>query len=116
MEGIAGEYFPTSVDNGNNEEKSEFNSYISDDNEQDACNSHAHMVHLLKIFLESGRLGSGMSIVWEDTDGSAKKYRCPLSIYLITSNDTTNIGILSSASKYVSINFADQCLHILNNK
>ena len=32
------------------------------------------------------------------------------------SNNTTNIGILPSASKYVSIKFSDQCLHILNNK
>ena len=47
MEGIAVEYFPTSVENGNNEEVSEFNSYKSDYNEQDAYNSHAHMVHLL---------------------------------------------------------------------
>ena len=47
MEGIAVEYFPTSVDNGNNEEKCELHSYISDDNEQDACDSYAHMVHLL---------------------------------------------------------------------
>ena len=36
MEGIAVEYFQTSIDNGNNEEKSEFHSYISDDNDQDA--------------------------------------------------------------------------------
>ena len=34
----------------------------------------------------------------------------------LASNNTTNIGMLPSASKYVSMNFADQCLHILNNK
>ena len=34
----------------------------------------------------------------------------------LESNNTTNIGMLTSASKYVSINFADQCLHIINNK
>ena len=34
----------------------------------------------------------------------------------LASNDTTNIGMLPSASKYVSVKFADQCLHILNNK
>ena len=50
MEGIAVEYFTTSADNGKNEEKYEFNSYISDDNKQDACDSHAHMVHLLIFF------------------------------------------------------------------
>ena len=32
------------------------------------------------------------------------------------SNDTTIIGILPSALKYVSIKFSDQCLHVLNNK
>ena len=52
MEGTTVEYFPTYIDTGNNEEKYEFHSYISDDNEQDACDSHARMVHLLKTFLE----------------------------------------------------------------
>ena len=51
MAGIAVEYLPHSVDIGNNEERYEVHSYISDDNEQDACYSHAHMVHLLKTFL-----------------------------------------------------------------
>ena len=31
-------------------------------------------------------------------------------------NDTTNIGILPSVSKYVSVKFSEKCLHILNNK
>ena len=48
MEGIAVEYFPNSVHPGRNETKSQFNSYISDDNEQDACGSHAHMFCLFK--------------------------------------------------------------------
>ena len=34
----------------------------------------------------------------------------------LESNDTPNIGILPSASKYVSIKCSDQCLHITNNK
>ena len=34
----------------------------------------------------------------------------------LVSKDTTNIGMLPSASKYVSIKFSDQCIHILNNK
>ena len=34
----------------------------------------------------------------------------------LASNDTTNIGMLPSDSKDVIIKFADQCLHILNNK
>ena len=34
----------------------------------------------------------------------------------LASNDITHIGMLPSASKYVFINFSDECLHILNNK
>ena len=64
MEGISVEYFPTSIDNGNNEENSEFHSYISDENEQYTYDSHAHTVHLLKKLLESGILVYRMSTVW----------------------------------------------------
>ena len=84
MESIAVEYLPTSIDTGNNEETSEFHSYISDDNEQNACDSHAHMVHILKTFLDSVILACGMSTVWEDTNGCAKKYIFALDIYLMT--------------------------------
>ena len=83
MEGIYVKYFPTSIDTGNNEEKYELHSYISYDNEQDSCDSHAHLVHLL-LFLESGIFVSGMSTVWEDTDGCSKEYMCALAIYLMT--------------------------------
>ena len=48
MEGIAVENFPTSIDTGNNEEKYEFHSYLSNYNEQDTCDSHACMVHPFK--------------------------------------------------------------------
>ena len=34
----------------------------------------------------------------------------------LASNDTSNIGILPSASKDVSVKFAYQCIHILNIK
>ena len=34
----------------------------------------------------------------------------------LASNDTSNIVMLPSASKYASIEFADQCIHIINNK
>ena len=47
MEGISVEYFTSSFDPGKNEEKYEFHSYISEDNEQYACDSHAYMFHLL---------------------------------------------------------------------
>ena len=47
-----------------------------------------HMIHMLirftylKLF-DPGILLSGMSTVWEDTNGCAKQYRCALDIYLI---------------------------------
>ena len=47
MEGVAFEYVPNSIDPGSNE-NFEYNSYISDNNKHDACDSHAHMFHLLK--------------------------------------------------------------------
>ena len=34
----------------------------------------------------------------------------------LESKNTSNIGILTSDSKYTSIKFTDQCIHILNNK
>ena len=34
----------------------------------------------------------------------------------LASNDNKNIEMLPSASKYVSINFSDQCLNIISNK
>ena len=34
----------------------------------------------------------------------------------LASNGTSSIGMIPSASKYVSIKFAEQYLHILNNK
>ena len=46
MEDISVEYFTNIIDPGSNE-KSDFNSFISDDNGQDACDSHAYMFHLL---------------------------------------------------------------------
>ena len=34
----------------------------------------------------------------------------------LASNNTSQIGMLPSASKDVSVNFADKYIHILNNK
>ena len=34
----------------------------------------------------------------------------------LASNDTSKIGILPSVSKNIFITFADQCIHIINNK
>ena len=50
MEVIAVGYFTISIYPDIDEERSELNSYISNDNEQDSCDSHAHMFHIFKIF------------------------------------------------------------------
>ena len=42
------------------------------------------MVHLFKKMIELGLLVSGISTVWEDTNGCANQYMCALSIYIMT--------------------------------
>ena len=42
------------------------------------------MVHLFKKMIELGLLVSGISKVWEDTNGCANQYMCALSIYIMT--------------------------------
>ena len=81
MEGIAVGYFLNIENLGNKETKSELYSYISDDNEQDACDPHAHMVNLFKILIELVLLVFGLHTVWEDTYGCAKQYMCALAIF-----------------------------------
>ena len=51
------------------------------------------MFHLFKTKLESGILVSGMSMVWEDTDGCSKQYRCVLDVYL-TNVLSSSFGII----------------------
>ena len=46
------EYFPNTNKKIMNESKYLFGFYISEDNEKDACNSHAHTVHLFNKFIE----------------------------------------------------------------
>ena len=55
MEGIFVKYLLNSIDSGSNKKK-----------------------------LKSGKLLSGMSTVWEDTDGCAKQYIFGVAIYLMT--------------------------------
>ena len=54
--------------------KYEYFSYIINDKNQDAFNSHAQLVHLFKKLIELGLIVSGLSTIWEDTDGFAKTY------------------------------------------
>ena len=42
------------------------------------------MVYLFNKFIELGLLLFGLSTIWEETDGFAKKTRCDLENYLMT--------------------------------
>ena len=61
--------------------------------------------------------GHGENVVDElnATDKTYLKGEMELMVKLV-SNYTKNIGMLTSASKDVSIKFSYQCLHIINNK
>ena len=52
MEEIVLEYIPETYKTRRNVSKYEFHSYLIDENEQDARDSHYHMVHLFKKFIE----------------------------------------------------------------
>ena len=75
------EYLPNKENIRTNESKSELHPFISDGNEQYACDSHTHTVHLFKKFIELEHLVYGFSDVWKYTEGFAKQYRCALAIY-----------------------------------
>ena len=61
--------------------------------------------------------GNGNNVVYDinATDINDLKEQMKFFGYLKT-NDISNIGINPCASKSCSINFAEQCLHILNHK
>ena len=49
--------------------------------------NNMHVIHILiwfkYFFIESEKLVSGISKLWEETDGCANKYGCALTIYLM---------------------------------
>ena len=59
MEGIALEFFPNTDKIRSNEPKPEFYLYISDDNEQYACNFHDYMFHWFNRLIELGIIVAG---------------------------------------------------------
>ena len=61
--------------------------------------------------------GHGNNVVYEFNATEKNYLRGEMELMgELSSNDTTHIGMLISASKNVSIKFADQYIHILNNK
>jgi hypothetical protein len=72
------------VDNGDDEVIGEFYSYLSDDSNQDAATTTAHMSHLIQKLMASQRIITGKSTIMEDTDGCAKQYRSATALYLLS--------------------------------
>ena len=58
------------------------------------------------------------NIVVYGNNATEKRYLKEETIYICNSvsNNTSNIGMIPSASKVISLQIADQCIHIINNK
>ena len=56
--------------------------------------------------------------IFDELNATEKKYLKEIMelIGKLEIHDTSNIGMLTSASKDVSLKFSYQCIHILNNK
>ena len=59
-----------------------FHSHISDDSRQDAATTHAHMLIMIG-FIRTIELLDG-HVLWDDTDGCGKQYRCGTALQLLS--------------------------------
>jgi len=60
-----------------------FHSHLSDESQQDAATTHAHMNELFDQLKAIGELCTDIT-VWDDTDGCSKQYRCGTAMYLVS--------------------------------
>jgi hypothetical protein len=65
-------------------QKMQFHSHFSDASRQDAATTHSHMVVLLNLLKSRGELKSGRTILFDETDGCGKQYRCGNALYLLS--------------------------------
>jgi hypothetical protein len=63
--------------------KMAFHSHFSDESRQDAATTHAHMTALFEHLKAIGELIAGL-VIWDDTDGCGKQYRCGTAMYLLS--------------------------------
>ena len=61
-----------------------FHSHFSDASRQDAASTHAHMTVLLNILMKETKELLEDSVLWDDTDGCGKQYRCAKALYLLS--------------------------------
>ena len=58
----------------------ECHSHFSDNSQQDASTTHAHMVSMLTELRKNKQLKQRCTI-WESTDGCCKQYRCGAALF-----------------------------------
>ena len=58
----------------NSVDKNDFHSFILNNNKQDSCDSHKHMIHLYNKLFNSGGVISGKTMISEYVDGFEKQY------------------------------------------
>ena len=76
MEGVAFDYVDDEFNSPTiGQVKGEFHSFLSDESKQDAATVTAHSYRFIKHLLESNRITSGVSTIFENTDGSGTQYR-----------------------------------------
>ena len=61
-----------------------FHSFLSDNNKQDASKIDAHINQIIDLLGEYIYLGSGVSTIWDNTDGCAEHYRFDTELYLFS--------------------------------
>ena len=60
-----------------------FHSHLSDNSQQDAATTNAHMEVLIQSLKESGTIGQ-RATMWDETDGCTKQYRCAKAFWLLS--------------------------------
>ena len=61
-----------------------FHSHFADTSRQDAASTNAHMVELFEHLIDNDQMGGSNSVMWDDTDGCGKQYRCGKAFWLLS--------------------------------
>ena len=62
----------------------DFHSHFSDASRQDAATTHAHMWVLLDLLMRGTKELIAGAVLYDDTDGCGKQYRCAKALYLLS--------------------------------
>ena len=81
MEGVALNHFNNNKNIIDINSSYSFYSYLSVDSKQNAPDTHSHMNNLYQKIIDAYTMKTNYSIVWEEIDGSGKKYICELAVF-----------------------------------